>query len=123
MTESHSPVAPGAPSSSSSSPRARGFALAFAAALALAALCALAGCGDREHMSDDYGRRNRDFFARQRVYAEPEQGSPGGLDTEEAAAIRDRYRKALAPDDRERQQDSAARVLVIEEPENGKSKR
>ena len=86
------------------------------------ALCA-AACADREHMSDDFGRRKREMFARQRVHAEPEQGSPGGLDTEEAAAIRDRYRKGLAPEDRGKQSDAAARVLVIEESEDGKSKR
>lgn len=89
---------------------------------ALALWFACAGCASREHMSKDYGRQSRAFFAKQRVHAAAAEGSPGGLDSEEAAAVRDRYLESLEPEQRNGQADKASRVLVLEEPSGEKSK-
>lgn len=74
-----------------------------------------AACADREHIRDDFGVRNRAFLQKQHVHAEAAEGSPTGLDSEEAAMIQAKYRdsmgaEAAGEDDQ---------VLVIQEPKKG----
>ena len=83
------------------------------------ALLALAGCANREHMSEDYGRKTRTFFARQHVNQTPAQGSPAGLDSEEAALIQASYRESLGAPKAASPSDSTSRVLLLEEAEDG----
>lgn len=77
-------------------------------------LLACAGCASREHMSEDFGRQTRSMLAKQRAYDTPVTASQEGLDSEESAAIRDRYQQQLAPDDSHGKSDDMSRVLVID---------
>lgn len=97
--------------------------LASSIRLALLGSLAAVGCASREHMSEDFGRQNREYYANQRVSSTPSQESPAGLDSEEAAAIRDRYRAGLGPEEKGKQADNLSRVLVLEEPSDAKKER
>jgi hypothetical protein len=83
-----------------------------------AAALMLVGC-DRTHLSQHFGKRNRQAFATQVIdpragqYAKPTYG----LDPEEAAIIADSYRKSLAPSKKE---PAKAPILVIGEEEQTK---
>ena len=44
------------------------------------------------------GRQTRLYFVQQRVNPRGATGSPGGLDSEEAALIHARYRQSMAPE-------------------------
>lgn len=83
-------------------------------------LLLVAGCASREHMSEDYGRKSRVFFARQHVHNAPATGSPAGLDSEEAALIQASYRESLGAPPAPAANASSSRVLVLEEPKDGK---
>jgi hypothetical protein len=74
----------------------------------------LAGaCADREHIRDDFGVKARAFQQKQHVHAEATEGSPTGLDSEEAALIQAQYRKSLSGG---ASTDESGDVLVIEQP-------
>ena len=88
----------------------------------LACVLVAAGCASREHMSEDYGRQTREFFAKQRVHPTPAEGSPGGLDSEEAAAVRDRYKQSMEPEKNRGQTDMSSQVLLLQESSDGNSK-
>lgn len=83
----------------------------------------LAGCANREHMSEDYGRKSRVFFARQHVHDKATAGSPSGLDSEEAALIQTSYRESLGAEQASPSENSNSRVLLIEEPKDAKQSR
>lgn len=87
---------------------------------ALLGLCALLAACDREHMSDQHGRRSREFFARQHVYADATAGSPKGLDSEEAALIQRSYRESLGAEERSAPGADASQVLLLQEGGHGK---
>jgi hypothetical protein len=77
-------------------------------------LVPLAACGGHPHLHESYGRSNQAAFAAQRIDPQPAQGSPAGLDSEEAALIHGSYRHTLgAP--RSKAAEPSAKVLLIEE--------
>ena len=82
------------------------------AALALAGCC-LGGC-IREHHLDNYGRQSRAFFSRQHVQVVAADGSPSGLDSEEAALIKASYRRSLGEKEGEADSKLGSRVLLVE---------
>lgn len=82
-------------------------------------ICALCAC-DRQHLSDNYGRRSREFFSRQHVYSDATAGSPHGLDSEEAALIQANYRVTLGADERNASPSEASQVLLLQENAHGK---
>ncbi|MFT3926086.1 MAG: hypothetical protein QM778_26315 [Myxococcales bacterium] len=90
---------------------------------ALAASCGawLAGC-QREHMSDNYGRRSREFNARQHVYAEASQGSPRGLDSEEASLIHQSYRESLGAEEQSAPAPEPSKVLLLQDDDEPSTK-
>ena len=90
--------------------------------LTLLALLSVTGvaCGSRQHMSDDFGQQSRSFFQKQRVHAAAAQGSPGGLDSEEAALIQASYKDALGKD-RQPASDGPSRVLLLKESDGAPS--
>lgn len=61
--------------------------------LALIGILLAAGCARRAHLRDDFGVATRTFFDRQAVAAA--SGAGQGLDSEEAAAIHQRYRETV----------------------------
>lgn len=67
--------------------------------IAVLGMASSAGCGDRSHLTESYGRAHREAFARQ--VADPGAGerakAPKGLDAQEASIVVDTYRKQLAP--------------------------
>ena len=71
-------------------------------------------CGGREHMSDNYGQQSRRFFMKQRVNAIAAQGSPGGLDSEEAALIQASYKHELGKEQAQ-SQEGQSRVLLLKD--------
>jgi hypothetical protein len=81
------------------------FFVAFAAT-------ALSGCY-REHLSREYGEKNRAYFGKQRVNDEAAKDAPQGLDSEESAIIHKNYRKnlggAAAPSEK------SDKMLVVDE--------
>jgi len=83
-----------------------------------ALLVSLVGCANREHMRDDYGKEVREFYAKQRVYAQAVPEPPTGLDSEEAAGIHASYRKSIAGSTAA-PADANARVLMLREPKPG----
>jgi hypothetical protein len=89
-------------------------------AIVVWAALALAACANREHMSEDYGRKSRVFFARQHVHDKATAGSPSGLDSEEAALIQASYRESLGAEQASPSASSSSRVLLIEEPKDAK---
>lgn len=84
-------------------------------------LLAAVGCADREHMNDDYGKRNRMFFAKQHVSPTAAEGAPTGLDSEEAAVIQSTYQSGLGKDG-EAGEKGSSQVLVLE-PNRGDAKK
>jgi len=80
----------------------------------------VAGCANREHMSENYGKQSRTFFARQHVHPTATSGSPAGLDSEEAALIQTSYRKTLGAPSAPAQSNTSSRVLLLEEAKDGK---
>lgn len=81
-----------------------------------------AACGSREHMSDDYGRKSRVFFAKQHVHADSSTGSPAGLDSEEASLIQGSYRRNVGGAAAQTgPKDPTSRVLLLEDSDRGKN--
>ena len=78
----------------------------------------LAACASREHMSDQYGQQTRGMFKAQHVNVQATQGSPGGLDSEEAALIQNTYKESLGGAAKRSEPDAASRVLLLREPGN-----
>ena len=54
-----------------------------------------AACSSREHMETEYGNRSEEFWKRQKVYADVQEETPKGLDSEEAALVQASYRKDM----------------------------
>lgn len=79
-------------------------------------------CADREHMSDNFGRQTRTVFARQHVSPQAAEGSPGGLDSEEAALIQGTYEDSLGGQAKRSEPDAASRVLLLRESPNAPAK-
>lgn len=69
-------------------------------------------CGSREHMETDYGHRSAEFWKRQKVYADVQQETPKGLDSEEAALVHAGYRKDMGGGQQPQQ---ASKVLLLED--------
>jgi len=90
--------------------------------LAVLAALPLAACGAREHIRSNHGINSANFHARQRVAAEPASGSPLGLDSEEASIVHRTYRKTIGDPAGAASREPAARVLLIEEPSNGRAR-
>ena len=90
--------------------------------LAVLAVLPLAACGAREHIRSNHGVNSATFHARQRVAAEPASGSPLGLDSEEAAIVQRTYRKSIGDPSGAASREPAARVLMIEEPSDGRAR-
>jgi hypothetical protein len=65
-------------------------------------------------MDPNYGTSTRTFFAKQRVYFDPSEETPTGLDSEEAALVHAAYRKSMG-DDKRTAKDPASRVLLLQE--------
>ncbi len=61
--------------------------------LVLSGILIAAGCARRPHMRGDFGVATHTFFDRQAVAAS--SGAGQGLDSEEAAAIHQRYRETV----------------------------
>lgn len=77
-------------------------------------------CASREHMSENYGKQSRTFFARQHVHTAATTGSPAGLDSEEAALIQTSYRQTLGAPSAPTPSTNSSRVLLLEEAKDGK---
>jgi hypothetical protein len=90
--------------------------------LVVLAALPLASCGARAHIRANHGVNSANFHARQRVAAEPASGSPLGLDSEEAAIVQRTYRKSIGDPGGTASREPAARVLLIEEPSNGRAR-
>ena len=86
--------------------------------LILLATALLAAC-DREHMSDNYGKQSREFFARQHVHAKAAEGSPKGLDSEESSLIQASYRESLGGQTQNNTTAASSNVLMLQESPNG----
>jgi hypothetical protein len=49
-------------------------------------------CAGREHIREDHGKTNSEWYAKQRVHAKGSTDQQSGLDSEEAALIHKQYR-------------------------------
>lgn len=85
-------------------------------ATVLGACGILAACGSRVHLGPNQGRQTHAFVEAQRIRPQAVQGTPTGLDSEEAALVHRAYRKSLGATTAAERSDSPARVLVLEEP-------
>jgi hypothetical protein len=83
--------------------------------LVLFSVCA--ACGGGEHMIDNYGQQSRRFFMKQRVNAIAAQGSPGGLDSEEAALIQASYKHELGKE-QQQPEEKQSRVLLLKDSDS-----
>lgn len=86
----------------------------FASILAgsvFASAALVGGCARREHIRPDHGETSRQWHEAQR--AATEVGPASGLDSEEAAAIHESYRRVLTGDAPDTRDDSE--ILILEE--------
>lgn len=77
-------------------------------------LGAAAACARRAHTRSDFGVQNKAFFDRQAEAAG--RGSAQGLDSEEAAAIHQRYRDTIGKPGTTSRNDPGSSVLILQEP-------
>ena len=79
-------------------------------------LSVLSACGSRQHMSEGYGEQSHRFFVKQRVNANATQGSPSGLDSEEAALIQSSYKNSLGHE--RAPTEASSRVMLLQESDD-----
>lgn len=85
------------------------------------ALAAAAACARRPHTRSDFGVQNKAFFDRQADATR--RGSAQGLDSEEAAAIHQRYRDTIGKPGAASRNDPGSSVLILQEPGRDAPKR
>jgi hypothetical protein len=69
-------------------------------------------CAGREHIREDHGKANGEWFAKQRVHPKGSTDHQSGLDSEEAALIHQQYRKIIGPGSAPKAQ---SQVLIVDE--------